>query len=309
MKIYNLNTQSDFNQRKLCLTVGNFDGIHKGHQYIIKKITKLADENKLQSAILSFNPHPKIFFNNSEESFNILTKEKKLNLLKEFGISIYLDFVFDLQLSSLSAEDFIENILVKKLDVQIIVIGEDFRFGKDRTGDLNLLNELSKKYNFKVIVIESIRIQDSNENYSSTNIRGQIKKGLFEKVNFALGCVWQMSGKVVKGDQRAGKMNFPTANIVPPDQILPLKGVYCVNAIINHKKYSGISNFGERPTVDGSKLLLETHIFDFNENIYGKELTVEFLTFIRAERKFENFEKLTEQITKDIITAKTYHKL
>ena len=309
MKIYSLNTQSDFNQGKLCLTVGNFDGIHRGHQYIIKKITKLADENKLQSAILSFNPHPKIFFNNSEERFNILTKEKKLIFLKQFGISIYLDFNFNLQLASLSAEDFVKNILVKKLGIKIIVIGTDFRFGKDRAGDLNLLNELSKKCNFKVVVIEPITIQDSNDKYSSTKIRDQIKKGLFEEVNCSLGYIWQMSGKVIRGDRRAGKMNIPTANIVPPDQILPLKGVYCVNAIIDHKKYSGISNFGERPTVDGSKLLLETHIFDFNEDIYGKELTVEFLTFIRVERKFENFKKLTEQITKDIITAKTYHKI
>ena len=309
MKIYNLNTESDFDQKKLCLSIGNFDGIHKGHQHIIKEVLRVADENALQSAILSFNPHPKKFFKKFNECFNIITKEKKLNFIKKFAVSIYLDFDFDSHLSSLSANDFVESILVKKLDVKIIVIGSDFRFGKDRRGDLDLLNELSKKYNFKVIIIDPIRDDNNDQKYSSSNIRDQIKTGLFEEVNSSLGYSWQMRGKVIKGSQRAGKINFPTANILPTDQILPLKGVYCVNAIIDNKKYCGISNFGERPTVNGSKLLLETHIFNFKDDIYGKELTVEFLTFIRSEKKFDNFEKLTQQIEKDIVTAKSYHKL
>jgi len=309
VKIYKINTLTDFNQKNLCLTVGNFDGIHKGHQYVIDQVIKNSAENNLQSAILSFNPHPKKFFDKSLDQLNILTKKKKLSLLNELGVSIYLDFVFDLNLSSLTAEDFVELILIKKLDTKLIVIGADFRFGKERSGDMNLLIDFSKKYNFKVKIIEPVKVNNSDEKYSSSKIRKQIENGLFEEVSIALGREWEISGKVIKGDQRAREINFPTANIMPSDNILPKKGVYCVNAIIDNKRYLGISNFGERPTVEGKKLLLETHIFNFNDDIYGKELTVEFLTFIRPEQKFDNFEKLTEQIKKDIVTAKSYHKI
>ena len=145
--------------------------------------------------------------------------------------------------------------------------------------------------------------------FSSSTIRENIKNGNFELVNQALGRNWEMSGKVVIGDRRASKINFPTANIVPGRHILPLKGVYNVYANIEGKQYKAIANFGDRPTVDGSKLLLETHILDFNKDIYGKELTVEFLTFIRNEKKFDNFNDLTKQIKKDINTAKNYHKI
>ena len=309
MKIYNLNTKTNIDQKNFCLTVGNFDGIHRGHQYVIKEVLKVADENKLKSAILSFNPHPKIFFKKFKMSSNIITKENKLDLLKNMGISIYLDYIFDSQLSSLSAEEFVDLILVKQLAIKLIIVGADFRFGKNRSGNLDLLNELSQKNNFQVKVIEPVKLTNNDAKYTSSLIREQIKKGLFTEVNRALNRYWQMTGNIIKGDQRASKMDFPTANMFPPHQILPKYGVYCVNAIIENKKYCGISNFGQRPTVDGSKLLLETHLFGFNDNIYGKELTVEFLTFIRPEQKFKNFEKLTEQIKKDVITAKSYHNL
>ena len=130
-----------------------------------------------------------------------------------------------------------------------------------------------------------------------------------EKVNFSLGRYWHITGKIVEGDKRARKINFPTANVIPGNHILPRKGVYCVEVTINNENHLGISNFGERPTVDGSKLLLETHIFNFNRQIYGNDLTVRFLTFIRPERKFTNFEELTKQIKKDIETAKKFHNI
>jgi len=160
-----------------------------------------------------------------------------------------------------------------------------------------------------VSVIKPVIEANNQQKYSSSIIRKNIKNGMFEKVTEALGRNWHMSGKVILGDQRGKKNGFPTANLEPGHHILPLKGVYCVYALIDSKQHKGIANFGERPTVDGTKLLLETHIFDFNVDIYGKELTVEFLAFIRAEQKFENFEKLKEQIKKDIQTAKTYHKI
>ncbi len=309
MKIFNLKTSSQFKEKNLNLTIGNFDGIHLGHKNVIETLINISKKNNYKSAILSFNPHPREFFSKSNIPFNIITPLFKQNLFNKFGIDIYIDFLFDENLSSLAPNEFIKHILYEKLSIKNIIIGSDFKFGKDRKGDLSLLIENSLKYKYKVKIIEPIIDISSKEKFSSSLIREDIKNGLFEKVTKALGRHWHMSGKVIIGDQRARKINFPTANIEPGLHILPLKGVYCVEAIVDKKKYKGIANFGERPTINGSKVLLETHIFNFDKDIYGKELTVEFLTFIRQEQKFDNFEKLTEQIQKDIITAKNYHKI
>ncbi len=309
MKIFNLKTSSQFKEKNLNLTIGNFDGIHLGHKNVIETLINISKKNNYKSAILSFNPHPREFFSKSKIPFNIITPLFKQNLFNKFGIDIYIDFLFDENLSSLAPNEFIKHILYEKLSIKNIIIGSDFKFGKDRKGDLSLLIENSVKYKYKVKIIEPIIDISSKEKFSSSLIREDIKNGLFEKVTKALGRHWHMSGKVIIGDQRARKINFPTANIEPGLHILPLKGVYCVEAIVDKKKYKGIANFGERPTINGSKVLLETHIFNFDKDIYGKELTVEFLTFIRQEQKFDNFEKLTEQIHKDIITAKNYHKI
>ena len=152
-------------------------------------------------------------------------------------------------------------------------------------------------------------LTDKSDKYSSSIIRSQIKDGHIEDVAESLGRPWHMHGTIIEGDKRAREINFPTANMIPGQHILPKRGVYCVEALLEGKKYKGVSNFGLRPTVDGSKLLLETHMFNFSEEIYGKELTVEFLTFIRSEQKFNNFEELTTQINKDINKAKEYHQL
>ncbi|MDA9749207.1 riboflavin biosynthesis protein RibF, partial [Pelagibacteraceae bacterium] len=185
----------------------------------------------------------------------------------------------------------------------------DFKFGKDRLGNFKILEHYSKENNFNVHLVESITPFDSSDKFSSSIIRENIKNGEMEKANFALGRHWHMTGLIVEGDKRARKINFPTANVLPGNHIIPRKGVYCIEAYVKNQKYLGISNFGERPTVDGSKLLLETHIFNFNEEIYGNELTVRFLTFIRPEQKFANFDELAKQIKKDIETAKKYHNI
>ncbi len=308
MKIYKLNTKSNFEEQNLCLTIGNFDGVHKGHQFIINKIISHSNSVNLVNAVMSFSPHPRIFFGYTNEVFNILTKDEKLKILKEMGIKIYIDFDFDNILSNLTAEEFIKEIIIKKLNVKKIIVGSDFRFGKDRKGNLDTLKNLSTKLNFELINVETINMSNSNAKYSSSVVRDLIKDGDFQTVSQILGRVWSMKGKVIRGDQRARKINFPTANMQPQNTILPKKGVYCVNAQINSRFYKGVSNFGYRPTVNGSELLLETHLFNFNQDIYGKELTVEFLAFIRSEQKFTNFEELTKQIQEDIKTAKNYHQ-
>ena len=195
------------------------------------------------------------------------------------------------------------------MSVKKIIVGKDFRFGKNRKGDTSLLKKLSSKHSYKLSIIGHVKNKKTNLKFSSSIIRKNINEGSFEKVSQALGRNWFMEGKIIKGNQKARLINFPTANMKPGNHILPNKGVYCVNVTFSGNLYKGIANFGERPTVKGVNLLLETHIFDFNRDIYGKELTVEFLTFIRSEKKFKDFKSLTTQIKKDVITAKKYHKI
>ena len=309
MKYFELDTKSYFEEKNLCLAIGNFDGFHKGHIAIINSLKKIANENNQQTAIMSFNPHPREFFDKKNENFNIYTKSDKINFLKKLDIDIYIEFSFNKNLSQLSANQFVENILIDKLDIKNVVVGKDFKFGKDRSGNFNILEKYSKENNFNLHLVESIMLSDSSDKFSSSIIRENIRNGEMEKVKFSLARYWHMSGIIIEGDKKARKINFPTANIKPEDKILPKKGVYCVKASIDSKTYKAVANFGYRPTVNGSVLLLETHLFDFNDDIYGKELTVEFLAFIRAEQKFDNFEELTKQIQKDIKTAKNYHQI
>jgi len=309
VKLHYLNTKETFKSRNLCLCIGNFDGIHLGHQHVIKKIIKNSQSDNLKSAIMTFVPHPKIYFKKTDGNFNIITNSDKKNFLKSLGVENYIEYKFNKTLSNLDAVDFIEKILVKQLSVKKIVVGKDFRFGKDRKGDTVLLKKLSSKHKYKLSIIGHVKNKKTNLKFSSSTIRKNINEGLFEKVSQALGRNWFMQGKIIKGNQKARLINFPTANMKPGNHILPKKGVYCVNVTFNGNLYKGIANFGERPTVKGVNLLLETHIFKFNKEIYGKELTVEFLTFIRSEKKFKDFKSLTTQIKKDVITAKNYHKI
>ena len=309
MKLHKLNLNKNFKIKNLCLCIGNFDGIHKGHQFVIKKIIKHSRDFKMKSAILTFNPHPKIFFKKNNGAFNILTSDYKKLFLKSLGIQNYIEYSFNKELSNLGAIEFIDKVLVKQLNVKKIIVGNDFRFGNNRSGDTKLLKKLSYKYSYKLISISHIKNKNTDLKYSSSSIRENIDKGNFEKVSEALGRNWQIKGKVIKGKQKARLINFPTANIRPGKQIYPKKGVYCVNVLFNGQKFKGIANFGERPTVYGTNLLLEVHIFKFNRDIYGKELTVEFLTFIRPEKKYKDFKTLTSQIQKDVNKAKKYHKI
>jgi len=309
VKLHNLNTKKDFKTQNLCLCIGNFDGIHLGHQHVIKKIINNSRSDNLKSAIMTFVPHPKIYFKRTDNNFNIITNDYKKNFLNSLGVENYIEYKFNKTLSNLEAINFIEKILVKQLHVKKIIVGKDFRFGKDRKGDTALLKKLSNKYHYKLSIIGHIKNKKTNLKFSSSLIRKNINEGSLEKVSEALGRNWFMQGKIVKGNQKARLINFPTANMKPGNHILPKKGVYCVNVVFQGNLYRGIANFGERPTIKGVNLLLETHIFEFNRDIYGKELTVEFLTFIRPEKKFKDFQSLTNQIQKDVIKAKKYHKI
>ena len=177
MKIYNLNTKSDFDQKNLCLTIGNFDGVHKGHQFVINKLIEVSNGSKLKSALMTFTPHPKVFFGYTKGIFNITTKKEKLSLLQEMGLDMYIDFDFDEELANLSADAFIQKIMIEKLNVKKIVIGSDFRFGKDRKGNLKTLRLLSSKLDFDLVVTDILNIDELDQKFSSSYIRKMIMGG------------------------------------------------------------------------------------------------------------------------------------
>ena len=238
MKYFELDTQSQFEEKNLCLAIGNFDGFHKGHIAILNSLKEIANKNNQSTAIMSFNPHPREFFQSKIENFNIYTKSDKINFLKKFDVDVYIEFTFDKNLSELSANQFVENILIDKLDIKNVVVGKDFKFGKDRLGNFKILEHYSKENNFDVHLVESIMPSNSSDKFSSSTIRENIKNGEMEKANFALGRHWHMTGLIVEGDKRARKINFPTANVSPGTHILPKKGKY---PRILSKLYSGFA--------------------------------------------------------------------
>ena len=307
MKTHNINIESEVNAESVALAIGNFDGIHLGHKSIIERLIHLSISNNYSPSILSFDPHPRIYFSKENKNFKIITNEEKINLLNKLGIVNYFSLQFNKEIASLRPLEFIKKILIDKLHIKYLIVGYDFKFGKDRKGDVNLLEEQSNLYGFKIDVIKQKYSKLNSEIYSSSSIRKFINEGNIENANLFLGRNWSMTGVVIEGDKRAREINFPTANINPPSIIHPKKGVYAVKTNYNNISFNGIANFGERPTVDGKKLLLEVHLFNFDKNIYGKELTVEFLAFIREEKKFDNFDLLTKQIQKDIKIVKTYY--
>ena len=228
MKIYKLDTESAFENSDLCLAIGNFDGLHRGHQEIINKIKDISLNNNLLASIMSFNPHPRIFFNQIKEPFNIYTQKDKINFLEKLGLDIFIDFSFDNNLSILSADDFVIKILIDKLNIKYLVIGKDFKFGKDRKGNFETLEKYVEQKKFDIHLIDPIMLTDKSDKYSSSIIRSQIKDGFIKDVEESLGRPWHMHGTIIEGDKRAREINFPTANIIPDQHILPKRGVYCV---------------------------------------------------------------------------------
>jgi len=307
MKVHNINLDSEVSEKLFHLAIGNFDGVHLGHQAIITELVSKASKDNRSSAILSFRPHPRQFFSRNLDCYQIIGLEKKQKLLKDLGITDLFYLHFDQSIADLSPDDFINKIIVQKLQVEKLIVGYDFRFGKNREGNTLLLKDHANIHGFGLEIIEPVINNLNKEVYSSTSIREAIRAGNMKKAKSILGYSWSMKGEVIRGDRKAREMGFPTANLSPHEQIYPLKGVYVAQALLDDRIIKGIANFGERPTVNGNKLLLEVHLFDFDEDIYGKQLTVEFLTFIRGERKFDNFALLVEQIKKDVQVAKEYH--
>ncbi|MCR4610896.1 MAG: bifunctional riboflavin kinase/FAD synthetase [Lachnospiraceae bacterium] len=295
MKIFN--SLDEFNLKSdTAITIGKFDGLHRGHKILCENLFAMEREGLLSLAI-SFVDSPTNVVNESDEK-KIVTNEERMALFKDSGISVFIECPFDEKLMKTAPKDFI-NRLVDDLNMKCLVVGKDFRFGYKGSGDVTLLHKLSEELGFKLIVID--KLQEDNVDISSTRIRDEIAKGHILKANQLMGRNYFIYGEVVYGRQVGKKIDFPTINIKPSkDKLIPANGVYISVVQIGSNIYQGITNVGIRPTFDdGNSLSIETHIFNFDSNVYGKEVKIVFLKEMRGEKKFNSAEELKAQLVKD----------
>ena len=299
---------SKFEGIDLIATIGNFDGLHLGHQHIIQNMQKDAESNNWKKLVIFTEPHAKEFFAESlgteeEKPPRILPWPEKVTKLKELGVEFSFFLNFNNQLRKMTPEDFIEKVL-SRLSIKKIVIGDDFRFGANREGDFKFLNNWGKENNILVEKTETFSLSD--ERVSSTRIRSCLIDGDFDKAKELLGRPYTFTGKVVYGQQLGRQLGVPTANLWLPKNKLPIAGVYIVRVEFEGKNYGGIANMGTRPTVGGQNPVLEIHLLEFSENLYGKKIAVEFIKKVREEKKFDGLDQLKDQIFKDISSAREY---
>ena len=304
MRIFhNISETSDL--KDTIVTIGTFDGVHLGHQKILKKLVELKNKNGGETLLFTFDPHPrKVLFPEQRDLKLITTTQEKCELLKQFGIDNVLVFPFTIEFSKMSAEDYISNIISETLKTKTLVIGYDHRFGSNREGNIETLKQVSGNYNFDLIEIPAQEINQLN--ISSTRIRKAIEEGEIEVANSFLGYSFFMSGIVIKGKQLGRTIGYPTANIelLDLDKIKPKTGVYAVNIIIDQINFRGMLNVGCNPTTDSDRIQkIEVNIFDFNKDIYGKIIKIEFIKHLRNEVKFANLDELKEQLAKDKIAC------
>ncbi len=299
---YNFNIQKK--HKDSIILIGNFDGLHLGHQKLLRQAESYKKKYKLKIGVINFNPMPKMFFNKNLKNFRLSSINQKIKLFNKFKVDFVITKNFDKNFSKIKSLKFIKEILCKKLSSKFIFVSNNFRFGNKREGDVNLLIKYEKSYNYKVIkpnpLIKRKKI------VSSSLIRSLLEKGFLKEANLFLDRYWTIEGIVKKGRQVGKKIGFPTCNIDIGDYVLAQPGVYAVKVLRkNSKRYlKGIANLGYRPTFNQKKILLEVHLFNFSGNLYNKLLSVEFLKFIRKEKKFKNIYQLRSQIKKDLNIAK-----
>ncbi len=286
------------------LTIGNFDGVHRGHQAVLTKLREQAELLSLPSCVMVFEPQPLEFFAPGKAPARLSRLRDKYEDIAALGIDRMLCVKFDRAFSKLTAEQFIEQILLRQLDVRFLVIGDDFRFGAHRLGDFALLAEAGKKHGFQVLSTDTL-LHDQ-QRVSSTLLREALKDGRLDDVAHMLGHSYVISGRVAHGAKLGRTIGFPTANIHLKRLIAPLQGVFAVQIEINGIRHPGVANIGFRPTVNGTRSQLEVHIFDFEEDLYGKQLQIRICHKLRDEQKFPSFTALQTQITADALHAREW---
>jgi riboflavin kinase/FMN adenylyltransferase len=291
------------NHKGSIILIGNFDGVHLGHQKLFNLAKSYKKKYGLKIGVINFDPMPKMFFNKSLKNFRLSSIDQKVNLLNNLGVDFIVTKKFDKTFSKTKSINFIKNILSNKLKAKFIFVSNNFRFGNKREGDVKFLIQNEHKYNYQVIKPKPLLI--NKKIVSSSLIRNYLENGYLEKANKLLDRKWSIEGMVQKGRQVGKKIGFPTCNIDIKDYVLAKPGVYAVRVLRKNpfKILKGIANLGYRPTFNQKKILLEVHLFNFSGNLYNKHLSVEFLKFIRKEKKFKNINKLKSQIKLDLKIA------
>ena len=301
MKIY----KSPSLNKKHCngvIAIGNFDGLHLGHQKVIREAKRKAKKNKLHIGAMTFEPVPVMFFNKKIKNHRINSLQQKKQQLEKFKLDFLIIIKFNKKFSSQSAEEFIKKVIFEKTKCKFLYVSKNFKFGYKRQGNIKTLKKFEKKYDFKNIVTKPFK--KNNKVISSTFIRKKIRLGKIVEINKLLNRNWTVVGKVIRGQRRGHKIGFPTCNLKLNDYVVPKLGVYAVKVKTNNFIKNGIANVGYRPTFNGKNLLLETNIFGINKNLYNKEINISFKKFIRPEKKFRNLKYLKKQIQLDIKQAK-----
>ena len=290
--------------KKSVILVGNFDGLHSGHQKLFKEAQKYKKKFKLKVGVVTFDPMPKMFFNKKIKNYRISSVDQKVGYFKRLEVDFLINKTFNKQFSKITCHKFIKEILSKELKAKYIFVSNNFRFGYRREGDVKLLKYYQSICDYKLINPKPLK--KNKKIISSTYIRKLLEQGNLDKANKILTRRWTIDGKVEKGRMMGKKIGFPTCNIDIGNYVIAKPGVYAVKAIINktNKIYRGIANLGYRPTFNQKKILLEVNLFNFSGNLYNKKLSVEFLKFIRGEKKFIGIDELRSQIKKDIFIAK-----
>ena len=303
MKIFN-NLAISKQYQKSSLAIGNFDGAHVGHQKVFEHAMRHAKKYKSKFGILTFSPLPVMFFNKKIKNYRLASEDEKFKLFKKYGADFTINIKFDRNFSKISAENFIKKIIYEKINPKQVFVSNNFKFGNKRKGNVNLLEKLSKRYDYKLLKINPRRYE--KKLVSSTRIRKNLEKGKIELANKLLSRTWFIDGNVIKGKKIGRKLGFRTCNIRIKNYVLPKAGIYAVKVLIENKKniLKGIAYLGSRPTFKGKEVLLEINIFGITKNLYKKKLRVYFLKLIRRDRKFSNSIGLIKQMNKDVILAK-----
>lgn len=287
------------------LTIGNFDGVHRGHLVLFEKVKERARDIDGQSAVMTFQPHPIRVMMPGNGPPLITPIEQKLRLIVDTGIDVILCIPFTKRFAEITARDFVTHILLGKIGVRELVVGYDYTFGYKRQGNIALLQEMGKQLDFKVHVVEPVRVEGSL--VSSTSIRNLVREGNLSEAKKLLGRDYQISGTVIKGKNRGGRLlGFPTANLELFDELIPNVGVYAVRVFINEKAYHGLTNIGYNPTFGNGSLSVETHLLDFSEDLLGKTIRIDFLHRLRDERTFKTPKALAKQIDQDVSRAREF---
>jgi riboflavin kinase/FMN adenylyltransferase len=301
MKIYN---GANLNQKHLngVIAIGNFDGLHLGHQKVINEARQKAKKFKLPLGVMTFEPVPVMFFSKKKKDHRINSLKQKITQFKKLKLDFLTIIKFNKKFSSLTAEQFISNIIHKKTKCRYLYVSRNFKFGFKRQGNIETLKKFERKFNYKNIITNPYK--QNKKMISSTFIRKKIRAGKIVEINKLLNRKWCIEGRVIKGKKRGRKIGFPTCNMDLSSYVVPKLGVYAVKVNFGKLNKDGIANIGFRPTFKGQSLLLETNIFGINKNLYNKVLSISFKKFIRPEKKFRNFEYLRKQIKLDIKQAK-----